>query len=133
MQDIDTLGGGTNTIAYAINASGKIAGIAVSPSGGQSAAFLWTQTHGMRILNAGPLSNAIGINAVGEIVGSVGNKPANAFLWTDSGAGQNLNGLIPPNSGWVLNQAWGINRLGQIAAVGTIGGQTHAALLTPTN
>ena len=43
-----------------------------------------------------------------------------------------LNTLIDPASGWVLNQARGINDSGQIAGFGTIGGQTHAFLLTLT-
>ena len=37
-----------------------------------------------------------------------------------------LNLLIPPNSGWALGTAVGINDLGQITGVGSIGGQSHA-------
>ena len=43
---------------------------------------------------------------------------------------QKLNKLIAPNNGWVLGQANGINDAGQIVGYGTIGGQTHALLLT---
>jgi probable HAF family extracellular repeat protein len=39
--------------------------------------------------------------------------------------------VVPAGSGWVLNQASGINDSGQIAGFGTILGQTHAFLITP--
>jgi len=44
---------------------------------------------------------------------------------------QDLNNLIPANVGWVLQEATGINDLGQVSGYGTIGGQTHGFLLTP--
>ncbi len=42
-----------------------------------------------------------------------------------------LNTLISPSSGWTLTAAGGMNDLGEIAGYGTIGGVTHAFLLTP--
>jgi hypothetical protein len=42
-----------------------------------------------------------------------------------------LNGLIPPNSGWSLTAAYGINDRRQITGEGTFNGQTHGFLLTP--
>ena len=36
-----------------------------------------------------------------------------------------------PGSGWILEQGLAINDAGQITGSGTIGGQTHAFLLTP--
>jgi len=132
MQDIDTLVGNTSTIAYGINASGIIAGLALTSSGSQNAAIEWSPAHKMRILGAGKQSAGLAINASGEIVGQTG-KPTNALLWTQAAGEQNLNSLIPQNSGWILTSAQGINRVGQIAATGTINGETHAALLTPTN
>jgi hypothetical protein len=44
---------------------------------------------------------------------------------------QDLNNLIDSASGWVLSRASGINAFGQIVGQGTIGGNTHAFLLTP--
>jgi probable HAF family extracellular repeat protein len=44
---------------------------------------------------------------------------------------EDLNSLIPANSGWLLKQASAINDAGQIAGYGTIHGETHAFLLTP--
>jgi probable HAF family extracellular repeat protein len=42
-----------------------------------------------------------------------------------------LNSLIPPNSGWTLSEAFGINDTGQITGTGAINGATHAFLLNP--
>ena len=44
---------------------------------------------------------------------------------------QDLNTLIPIESGWELAAATGINNSGQIVGRGMISGQTHAFLLTP--
>jgi cell division protein FtsW (lipid II flippase) len=44
---------------------------------------------------------------------------------------QNLNQLIPSNSGWQLILADSINVQGQITGQGNINGQQHAFLLTP--
>ena len=42
-----------------------------------------------------------------------------------------LNTLLAPGSGWTLTEGRGINELGQIVGVGSIGGETHAFLFTP--
>jgi probable HAF family extracellular repeat protein len=66
-----------------------------------------------------------------QIVGiSYNTNAAHAFLYS-YGEMQDLNSLIPPNSGWVLEQATAINDRGQITGVGTINGHSHAFLLTP--
>lgn len=44
---------------------------------------------------------------------------------------RDLNDLIPSGTGWLLNTAQGINEQGPITGSGTIGGRTHAFLLTP--
>jgi probable HAF family extracellular repeat protein len=44
---------------------------------------------------------------------------------------RDLNNLLPPNSGWELTQALGINDKGQIVGYGTHDGQIRAFLLTP--
>src|SRR5205807_514810 len=54
-----------------------------------------------------------------------------AFIWS-GGVMSDLNNLISPASGWELTQAQDLNDVGQIVGEGTIGGQTHAFLLTPT-
>ena len=51
-----------------------------------------------------------------------------AFLYSN-GVGFDLNSLIDPASGWVLESADGINNKGQITGGGTIGGEYHAFVL----
>ena len=43
-----------------------------------------------------------------------------------------LNSLVDPASGWNITIAQAINDSGQIVGGGTINGQTHAFLMTPT-
>jgi probable HAF family extracellular repeat protein len=134
MQDLGTIDGGPYSDAYAISPSGQIFGWATRKD--QQKAFIWTKSEGMEWLGAGPNSNADGANSSGEVVGvfqPTGITTNTAFVKIPGEEPQNLNDLIPPNSGWVLTQAYGINQSGQIAATGTINGQIHAALLTPTN
>jgi len=135
MMDIHTLGDGENSIAYGINASGQVSGSAGTLQGSQSSALLWTPSRGMQILGAASPSEALGINTSGEIVGDIVRRRNTwiAFLWTAKGHVQNLNDLIPANSGWILTTAIGVNGVGQISATGMINGQSHAALLTPVN
>ena len=51
------------------------------------------------------------------------------FLYSN-GKMYDLNSLIPPNSGWVIEVGQGINDKGEIAATGTLNGTQHALLLT---
>jgi len=68
------------------------------------------------------------INNHGVIVGQSGNG---AWIWS-GGTFQNLNNLIPPGSGFTLDNATAINDNGQIVANGyNSTGQEHAFLLTP--
>jgi hypothetical protein len=41
-----------------------------------------------------------------------------------------LNSLLPANSGWVLEEAFGINDAGQITGMGLYNGQASAFLMT---
>ena len=82
----------------------------------------------------GSQAAALGINDSGQVVGwanTTGNSAIHAFLYQHS-AIQDLNGLVSPDSGWVLTSAPAINARGQILANGTHRGQVRAALLTPT-
>jgi probable HAF family extracellular repeat protein len=134
MQDLGAFDD-TNSGALAVNMAGQIAGVGYAPQEIQSSiAARWNSNRSMHALGAGSDSVAMGINASDQIVGYYyPNNTAAALLWTPEGHAQDLNNLIPPNSGWLLIQAWSVNQSGQIVASGTIGGATHAALLTPTN
>jgi probable HAF family extracellular repeat protein len=133
MEDLGVIGSGTYSFANAVSISGEVFGIANSSQNGTREAYFWTQGTGMESLGTGLGSAVYGVNASGQLVGICGGDRNLALLWTSAHHGQNLNNLIPPSSGWLLNAAYGINNSGQIVASGTINGQTHAALLTPTN
>ena len=59
-----------------------------------------------------------------------GNTDQHAFLYYQ-GKMSDLNSVVPANSGWDLQQAYGINDAGDIVGVGTYQGQTRAFLIDP--
>jgi len=142
--DLGTLPGSyVYSEAFGINASGQVVGSSYSEAnGGTKHAFRTTATGGIDADNLGALpgdvnSVAFGINASGQVVGDsyTGNGlDLHAFLYDDSATPhmRDLNSLIPSDSGVTLTDTRGINDLGQIAATGTINGQTHAFRLTPS-
>jgi probable HAF family extracellular repeat protein len=132
MQDLGTLGG-PDSSAATINASGAVFGGSNTMPNQLYQSFFWTQSTGMQLLGSGPGSSVFGVNASGQVVGTFGGNYNQAFLWTSTQHTQDLNNLIPPNSGWVLIACRGINQSGQIVANGQINGENHGALLTPTN
>jgi len=128
--------------AHNVNASGQAVGIAYADNDTEHAfrtapnARINAETDDLGALGPPDLwsSNAWGINDRGEVVGSSwlaeSSLPSHAFLY-DGVKMVALEELIDPALGWALNEARDINNLGQIVGWGTIGGQTHAFLLTP--
>lgn len=120
-------------------------------------AVLWTQSGGILDLGTLPgdtFSTASNINFFGQVIGSSGNTLVSQgwggtggsgfqgqggaievigrpFIWSQRSGMQDLNTLIPANSGWVLSSATGINFWGQIVGSGTRNGKPHGFLLTP--
>ncbi|MCW5857242.1 MAG: hypothetical protein KIS63_03065 [Caldilineales bacterium] len=132
LQDIGVLASSGASAAYAINSAGQIVGGANVLGGGH--AFLW-QNGAARDLGALSGANsalAYDINDAGQVVGEslLTVQGYHAFIW-ENGQMQDLNNLIPANSGWLLRQARGINKRGQIVGYGVINRQAHAYLLTP--
>jgi len=124
-------GGGSNV--FAMNDSGMVVGNA-----GTSTAWgpvLWNSEGRIRELGtlAGGSGTAFGVNDLGQIVGysRTASMDAHAFIWSSKNGIQDLNDLIPANSGWVLVWGSAINNAGQITGWGTINGENHAYLLTP--
>jgi probable HAF family extracellular repeat protein len=76
---------------------------------------------------------ALAINNAGTVVGfsTTRSNVYHAFVSMDGAKMQDLNKMIPRRSGWILQEADGINDAGQIAGSGTFQRQTHAFLLTP--
>ena len=133
--DLGTLGG-TKSVGRGINASGQVAGRADTKGDSADHAVRWTGTTPTDLGTLGGTnSEGQGINASGDIVGTsqiTGNADRHAFLYT-GGQMYDLNTLLLPGSGvtrlWVGEAGGSINDLGQIAATGIIGGETHALRL----
>ena len=142
----DDLGSlGANSLATAVSTSGQVVGYSFMSSANR---FYY---HAFRTAASGPInpaaddlgavgpasvasSRATGINSSGQVVGySQTNTGAiHAFLYS-SGVMDDLNDLIPANSGWVLQVAYGINNAGQIIGCGIHNGQSQAFRLDPRN
>jgi probable HAF family extracellular repeat protein len=134
MEDLGTLGA-DYSYAYSINNVGQVVGSSWI-STNTYRAFLWTP--GENMVNLGTLGGyswAYGINDWEQIVGkahqSSGSTDSRAVLWENRQI-VDLNTLIDPTSGWVLEVARGINNAGQITGYGDFAGQTRGFLLTPT-
>lgn len=146
LADLGTLGGQISS-ASSINDFGQIVGTsttgawATQNAGGigvsvdASHAFLYSDG-AMADLGTlgGDTSQADAINNLGEIVGeseiTPGDYMEHAFL-DENGTMIDLNSLVDPKSGWVLNEATAINGAGQIVGDGMYDGQQEAFLLTP--
>ncbi len=137
--DLPTLGGSI-TVPSAINDSNQIVGAAHLPGDDNFHAFL-VKAGDAALVDLGTIgppqnrnSRANAINLHGQIVGwseiDDNDDVKHAFLYKD-GTMTDLNSLLPPGSGWVLTEATGINRFGQIVGTGMLAGFPHAFLLNP--
>jgi probable HAF family extracellular repeat protein len=138
MTDLGTLSGGNTSIANGLNNSDIVIGQSNSGSSLYWHAVKWDASNKITDLGTlvgGTYSIAFGINDSSEIVGygNIGDNAAHAILWTSAAGMQDLNNMIPANSGWVLINANAINASGEIVGYGTKGGHNHAFLLTPSN
>jgi probable HAF family extracellular repeat protein len=145
--DLGSLGG-PHCRPTALNASGQVVGSSTYRSIPRgiaplylSHAFLWQKgtMRDLGALGAGRYSEALGLNAKGDVVGwsgteadhdPFGGRRRAAFLYRD-GAMLDLNRLIPADSGWTLSEARAINDRGQVIGVGRRDGQPRGFLLTP--
>lgn len=134
MTDLDPLGANNsnNSTAFAINNAGQAVGYA-NDSSGVSHATLWQNGQALDLgtLNGGD-SQANAINDGRQVVGSAGER---AFLWWQGGSMVDLNTLRAADVGsqaFTLNTATGINSAGHFVGQGTINGQNHGFIATPT-
>jgi len=130
------LPGGKNSYGSWINNSGVIAGASRSAKYPNGVTVYWDaagKVHLVGTLPGGDASYAGFITDAGEILGqsTVPGGDNHAFIWTRKKRMQDLNNLIPKNSGWVLHHAASVNAAGQIVGYGTINGVDHGFLLTP--
>jgi probable HAF family extracellular repeat protein len=134
-QDLGVLPGLAHSFGWAINAFGAVAGNATSAAGNTEQLFRYTDGPGLQNLGGtGEHNVALGINGAGLVVGTRGNSLKRALRFTDAGSLQDLNTLIDPSLGWVLEAANDVNDAGQIVgyAFNNFAGQTHAVRLQPT-
>ena len=118
--------------------NGKVIGFSVVPNTPYRDihSFFWSETTGRVDLGTlgGNQTWADAFNDAGQVIGRsiVANGENHPFVW-ENGVISDLNSLIAPNSGWVLSNAYRINKLVQILGTGYINGQQHAFLLMPTS
>jgi probable HAF family extracellular repeat protein len=81
----------------------------------------------------GSNSVAYGVNDSGQIVGGsdLSGGGTDAFVYDTVHGMQDLNNLIPSNSGWTLQEAQGISSAGHIVGFGYQGDNQALFLLTP--
>jgi probable HAF family extracellular repeat protein len=144
--DLGTISGvaypGHSSEANAINDLDDVAG-GSHISNGQYHAFFKSGTSApnsgftdLGTLGSGIWSVGYGINSSGFVAGSARMTTASgsehAFVWNKEWSKmQDLNTAIPPNGGWILQEAFAINNVGQITGYGTLNGVRRGFLLTP--
>jgi probable HAF family extracellular repeat protein len=127
--------GGVVSVAQAINDAGLAVGYSTTATN-QLRAAAWTSD--TTVANLGTLggawSQATAVSPNGAIVGSsqVPTGESHACLWK-GGALTDLNDLIDPVSGWVLDVAYGVNDKGVIVGDGHLNGDVRAFRLTITD
>lgn len=144
--DLGTLGG-EGCVPTALNASGQVVGYSglndPDPKGVagtcSSHAFLWDESRirDLGTIRSGRISAALGVNASGQVVGWASTRADDrtavdrvAFVFRNE-IMQDLNQLIPSDSGWNLSEARGINDRGQVIGLGRRNGTNCGFLLTP--
>ena len=120
-----------DTTPAAVNDLGQVAGTTIGSQG-----FLWKDGGWKLLGQAGlGLEGPAAINNRGQVVGSqwVVNDilfSQRALLYS-GGRVADLNNMIPPHAGMLLDRALDINDAGEILAHGTIDGREHSFLLKP--
>jgi probable HAF family extracellular repeat protein len=128
--------GGSYLAPRAINGEGHVTGAAGLPSDADGVAFLSGNgaTAALPNLPGDEFSEGFAINDSDEVVGDSGSLAggSRAVLW-ENGTAIDLNTLIPADSGWFLEQAYGITNDGVIVGDGSFDGQGTSFLLTPVS
>ena len=106
---------GTQIVGPGLTTNGKTRGfvLAPSPSGGAGSATIVRIDPPPGIPDdTNYMVFPVRINARGDVVGTITNRfsePYKAFVWINGVGTIDLNEFVDPNSGWVLQEALGIN------------------------
>jgi uncharacterized membrane protein len=124
---------GDFSIAIAVNQAQHAAGYSsIIPSGPVHAFFYNGSLRDLGTLQNGSNAVAASVNDSDLVVGTDNlNGNALAWIWSATTGIEDLNTLIPADSGWVLTVASGIDVSGRIVGAGVINGAVHGFLLTP--
>ena len=119
--------------AFGINNLGHVSGqMSVDDNQRTNHAFFYSGT-GLEDLGAygGVSSTALDINDSDVVVGTytTSDGSSRAIMWK-GGIAQDLNDVLPANSGWVLLRANAINSHGDIVGDGRYQGEVHAYVLS---
>lgn len=141
MAALGTLGG-RDSLATALNASGKVVGYSSTADGTQHA-FYYGGSGSLVDLGTfgGDKSFARAINAKGEVVGQA-QLPGNVntpFIWSETTGKVDLSTVVGNNTSWYLSDALAINDAGVIVGTGSVKivngtqvtNQAHGFMLTP--
>jgi probable HAF family extracellular repeat protein len=145
--DIGSLPGFANSYAIKVNRSLQVAGTAAPEGsggrwgaprvGGRAHAFLWDNgtITDLGLLRGSTSCRAFSLNNHGQVVGTCGftehHIDSHAFLWT-SGVLTDLQMEAPSDSGWLLEEARGINDRGWIVGTGKHTGESRGYVLIPS-
>ncbi len=135
-QDLGTLEGGALSQGIWMTDAGVVAGTSTSTQYPNGVSVYWDtagKIHSIGTLPGGNSSSPGYISDSGIILGqsTVTGGDTHAYIWTQKTGMQDLNNMIPPNTGWDLHHAASINNAREIVGYGAINGLDHAFLLTP--
>jgi probable HAF family extracellular repeat protein len=136
MRDLGTLDGdfASSSGADAVNNLGEIVGASYSHSLGTSRAVFFQRDGPTDLGSLALYSYADSVNDLGEVVGQSGTISGDLHAFRSNlynPQAVDLNSEIPPDSGWLLVYATGVNNAGEIVGTGNFKGQIHGYLLTP--
>ena len=128
-----------NGFSPGLNNAGSMVGFAYKADFSETRAVFWASSSSPAVILSTTQEfingTGEGVSDKGQIVGEAYNgdfSDLHAFMWPSSTSqGIDLNTLIPPELGWELVVARGINNRGEIVGAGFLNGTLHAYALIP--
>jgi probable HAF family extracellular repeat protein len=129
LHDLEGLPGYSNSAAADVNSAGIVVGYSDMTPSGCCRATMWR--NGIAFDLGGPEGPLLRAHAINDQAMVVGEAFGRAACWTKPAGYSDLNDLLPPLSGWVLNEARDVNAFGQVVGLGTKDDEQHGFLLSP--